>query len=57
MAATDAYLAGTMTVREEIVGRPLFEVIPGTRHLQVSFDTVLRNEPFASGGHAGRFRL
>src|SRR5688572_23034047 len=42
VAATDAYLAGTMTVREEIVGRPLFDVFPGTRHFQVSFDTVLR---------------
>lgn len=50
VAATDAYLAGTMTVREEIVGRYLFDVFPdnpndpeatGTRNLQASLDTVL----------------
>ncbi len=42
VAATDAYLAGTLTVREEIVGRPLFDVFPGSPHLQASLDTVLR---------------
>lgn len=55
VAATDAYLAGTRTVREEIVGRKLFEVFPdiandkdatGTRNLRASLDTVLRtHEP------------
>ena len=28
VAATDAYLAATMTVREHIVGRSLFDVFP-----------------------------
>jgi signal transduction histidine kinase len=42
VAATDAYLARTMTVREEVVGRPLFDVFPDSRRLQGSFDTVLR---------------
>jgi signal transduction histidine kinase len=51
VAATDAYLAATHTVREEIVGRDLFEVFPdnpddpgatGTRNLRASLETVLR---------------
>jgi len=51
VAATDAYLQKTMTVREEIVGRDLFEVFPdnpndpaatGTRNLRASFEIVLR---------------
>jgi hypothetical protein len=29
VAASDAYLAATMTVREEILGRGIFEVFPG----------------------------
>ncbi|HEY2093595.1 MAG TPA: ATP-binding protein [Thermoanaerobaculia bacterium] len=50
-AVTEAYLAATMTVREEIVGRQLFDVFPdnpddpeatGTRNLRASLDTVLR---------------
>jgi signal transduction histidine kinase/CheY-like chemotaxis protein len=51
VAVTDAYLAATMTKREEIVGRYLFDVFPdnpddpgatGTRNLRASLDTVLR---------------
>ncbi|HEX8173267.1 MAG TPA: ATP-binding protein [Thermoanaerobaculia bacterium] len=50
VAVTDAYLAATMTVREEIVGRELFDVFPdnpddphasGTRNLRASLETVL----------------
>jgi signal transduction histidine kinase len=50
VAVTNAYLAATMTVREEIVGRGLFDVFPdnphdphatGTRNLRTSLDTVL----------------
>jgi signal transduction histidine kinase len=50
VAVTSAYLAATMTVREEIVGRELFDVFPdnpadpaatGTRNLKASLDTVL----------------
>lgn len=49
--ATDAYLATTMTVREQILGRNLLEVFPdnpddrsatGTRSLRASLETVLR---------------
>ena len=49
VAASDAYLHATMTVREEIVGRGLFEVFPdnpadsapsGTRNLRASLDAV-----------------
>jgi signal transduction histidine kinase len=51
VAVTDAYLRATMTVREEIVGRELFDVFPdnpndpaatGTRNLRASLDIVLR---------------
>lgn len=51
VAVTDAYLAATTTVREEIVGRDLFEVFPenqnqrdatGTPGLRSSLETVLR---------------
>jgi signal transduction histidine kinase/CheY-like chemotaxis protein len=50
VAVTGAYLAATMTVREEIVGRGLFDVFPdnpadpaatGTRNLKASLETVL----------------
>jgi signal transduction histidine kinase len=50
VAVTDAYLAATMTVREEIVGREVFDVFPdnpddphatGTRNLRASLETVL----------------
>jgi signal transduction histidine kinase len=50
VAVTDAYLAATMTVREQIVARGLFEVFPdnpndphatGTRNLRFSLETVL----------------
>lgn len=51
VAVSDAYLAATMTRREAIVGRSLFEVFPdnpqdpdatGTRNLRASLHTVLR---------------
>ncbi|HJQ38512.1 MAG TPA: hybrid sensor histidine kinase/response regulator [Thermoanaerobaculia bacterium] len=50
VAVTNAYLAATKTVREEIVGRGLFDVFPdnpedpqatGTRNLSASLETVL----------------
>jgi signal transduction histidine kinase len=50
VAVTDAYLAATKTVREQIVGRDLFDVFPdnpqdphatGTRNLRASLETVL----------------
>jgi signal transduction histidine kinase len=50
VGVTKAYLAATMTVREEIVGRALFDVFPdnpddphvtGTRNLRASIETVL----------------
>jgi anti-anti-sigma regulatory factor len=50
LAATDAYLAATMTQRAEIVGRPLFEVFPdnpedpgadGVANLRASLGRVL----------------
>src|SRR5579863_3891684 len=50
VAASDAYLRATMTRREEIVGRGLFEVFPdnpndpnatGERNLRASLDRVL----------------
>jgi anti-anti-sigma regulatory factor len=50
LTATDAYLAATMTRREDIVGRPLFEVFPdnpddpgadGMSNLRASLDRVL----------------
>ena len=49
--ANDAFLRGTHTVRESIVGRDLFDVLPdnprdphasGTRNLRASLETVLR---------------
>jgi PAS domain S-box-containing protein len=52
VAVSDAYLRATMTRRDEIVGRGLFEVFPdnpddpaatGTRNLQASLDRVRRN--------------
>jgi signal transduction histidine kinase len=51
VAVTDAYLRATMTVREEIIGRALFDVFPdnpddpdatGTRNLRSSLTTVLQ---------------
>ena len=51
VAVTDAYLRATLTVREEIVGRPLFDVFPdnpsdpeatGARNLRASLETVLQ---------------
>lgn len=50
VAASDAYLQATMTVRDAIVGRGLFDVFPdnpddpsatGTRNLRSSLETVL----------------
>jgi len=50
VAASDAYLQATMTSREEILGRDLFEVFPdnpedteasGTRNLRASLERVL----------------
>ncbi len=50
-AASDAYLRATMTARERIVGRSLFDVFPdnpadptatGVRNLRASLDRVLR---------------
>lgn len=50
VAANDAYLAATMTTREAVVGRPLFEVFPddpdderadGTRNLRASLERVV----------------
>lgn len=52
VAVTDAYLRATMTRREEILGRGLFEVFPdnpdeptatGVRNLQASLESVLQN--------------
>ena len=51
VAVTDAYLRATLTVREQILGREMFEVFPdnpndpsatGTRNLRASLETVLR---------------
>lgn len=51
VAVTDAYLAATMTTRETIIGRHLFDVFPdnpddtaatGARNLRRSLETVLR---------------
>jgi len=51
LAVTDAYLRATMTVRDQIVGRELFDVFPdnpndpeatGTRNLRASLQTVLQ---------------
>ena len=52
MAASDAYLRATMTNREEILGRGIFEVFPdnpndpdatGVRNLRASLEQVVRN--------------
>lgn len=52
VAASDAYLRATLTVRENILGRHLFEVFPdnpadasatGVRNLRASLDYVLQN--------------
>jgi PAS domain S-box-containing protein len=51
-AATDSYLRATMAVREEVVGRHLFDVFPdnpddpapdGARNLRASLERVLRH--------------
>ena len=51
VAVTDAYLRATLTNREQIMGRALFDVFPdnpndpeatGTRNLRASIETVLR---------------
>ncbi|MGZ3919740.1 MAG: ATP-binding protein [Bacteroidia bacterium] len=53
MGASNAYLAATMTVREKIIGRPLFEVFPdnpddktadGTSNLKKSLETVIKTK-------------
>jgi signal transduction histidine kinase len=53
VAASDAYLQGTMTKREEIIGRDIFEVFPdnpadpeatGVRSLNASLNRVLREK-------------
>ena len=53
VAATNAYLTATHTLRETIVGRELFDVFPdnpadphatGTRNLRASLETVLRTQ-------------
>ena len=52
LAATDAYLRATLTRRDEVVGRALFEVFPdniedadanGTAGLRASLERVLRD--------------
>jgi PAS domain S-box-containing protein len=52
VAASDAYLRGTMTKREEVLGRVVFDVFPdnpqdptasGARNLRESLERVLRN--------------
>ncbi len=49
VAVSDAYLCGTMTKREEIINRKLFDVFPddatdsGVPNLQASLDSVLQN--------------
>ena len=51
VAATDAYLKATLVQRENVIGRPLFEIFPdnpndptadGTRNLRLSLEHVLR---------------
>jgi PAS domain S-box-containing protein len=53
VAVSDAYLAATMTTREEILGRGLFDVFPdnpddkeatGTSNLRASLNTVLQKK-------------
>lgn len=52
LAVTDAYLAATLTAREELVGKPLFQVFPddpdaapssGVKNLRVSLERVVRD--------------
>ena len=52
VAVTDAYLQATMTQRQQILGRPLFEIFPdnpddphasGTQNLRASLNRVLRD--------------
>ncbi|MBL7714068.1 MAG: response regulator [Bdellovibrionales bacterium] len=52
VGASDAYLKATLVKREQVLGRPLFEVFPdnpddptatGTSHLSASLDRVLKN--------------
>ena len=49
VAVSDAYLCGTVTKREEMINRRLFDVFPddatdsGVRNLQASLDSVLQN--------------
>lgn len=52
VAVSDAYLAATMTTRQAIIGRNIFEVFPdnpndpaatGVRNLRASFESVRRN--------------
>src|SRR5690348_12139318 len=52
VAVSDAYLSVTMTRRDQILGRPLFEVFPdnpanpeadGTRNLRASLERVLQS--------------
>lgn len=52
VAASDAYLNATMTQREEIIGRGIFDVFPdnpddpgatGVRNLRASLERVLQN--------------
>src|SRR5207245_5147864 len=52
IAVSDAYLRATMTKREEILGRGIFDVFPGNpkdptatgaRNLSASLERVLRN--------------
>lgn len=52
VAASNAYLSATMTQREQIVGRDIFDVFPdnphdssatGVRNLRASFERVLKN--------------
>ena len=53
VAVNDAYLRATLTRREDIIGRPLFEVFPdnpddiavdGVRNVRASLDRVLRHK-------------
>lgn len=53
VAVSDAYLAATMTIREQILGRDLFDVFPdnpddteatGTSNLRASLNTVLKTK-------------
>src|ERR671925_570583 len=61
VAASDAYLRATMTKREEILGRGIFDVFPdnpddptatGVRNLRTSLERVLENQVFGYHGRA-----